>query len=920
MKNFIVKVFLACFVAAVFGGCAEEDTQGVGDFNLEVRTVGPDFVEVYVTAPSSVEMAYALEKEAGVVSAAVLFMVGDTKIVNPGDLIRLDNVLDSETEYHLYAVAKLNAESYSKVISQKFTTQAYNFNRLLTVVQNKLDGYRVHITVPKSTKDSGNVIRYSAASQAIYNIIKDNAGDETYHVLESIVANGNRHGNYTHNDTTLLRDNSNVVLLDINGNPVLDEFGDQIDIHDPITPGEPTVFIAGECRLGTDEEMGAITNFYYGATDKAYNVPVFDWDTVNPAFDWNNTDRDDWTGTGWTGAFQKLVFKTVEPGLCDATVNIDIPEDEITSTEAMVYFDMDDEVSRYVYMILDNATYNSVVDIYLDKKGAPQEEIDKEFQWFLTSWLAFYEWGVGAYTSDTQVNAAVFFNEGVLGGDETYHVLCTVMVDDPNVKDNPTNAANQRFIHKTFRTKEKKELPPVIEVKAVTPKEPYHATFNIKAPNKDLVGAYYAANYSREFKLMLNSGYTYETLLKGNYTLDSDEIAKINSDEGLEMSFPGLDGEVMRFAIYGCNYEYTFNAFGEKEGTGWADCLIPNAEKVARIESPLYEALAGDWTATATAKINEKDEDGNIVSRNATLTSKVTISNEIPEMPDAVGEDVYAVYATIKDKDGNVKYGRDEVDDMFEELHLLTDNFNEYRVKGQNRLLCTGFLDYDYYENGRMAYKSPYALFSDVDYSSVDVPQLVYDFGPKWYLQLHDDGTVTVPFSTEYLPPMHSWPGYPFYVGGVGGEGDNRIAFLDGEDVSAGALPGFPVEISDDYQTITIKPIVRSDVNYYMNAVGVAQGSYELISTIFTEIVLTKGWKDSGSKPKSKAKSKAQETFASRVNGPAAAPEARIYKSVTKLEPAVRKNFKVDESPNIVTMDMVNKTREKILERYNVKK
>ncbi len=917
MKNFLIKASVICLAVAAFIGCVPTNNGGVGDFNLAVKNLGPDFVELSVTAPSAVEIAYKLTTEPEALSAAVLFMTGKTMTVNPGDVIKLADNLQSDTDYHVYAAAKLNAEEYSKVVALEFTTQAYNFDRLLTVVEKKLDGYRVHITVPQSTKDAGNVIRYSAASQAIYNVIKDRSGDETYHVLESIVANGNRHGNYTKEDLTLLRDNSNIVLLDAEGNPVLDDEGNTIDIHDPISPGEPTVVIAGECRYGTDEEMGAITGFYYGVNDKAYNVPVFDWDTVDDNFDWSITDRDDWTGTGWTGAFQKLVFQVVEPGVCDATVKIEIPEDEITVTDAKIYFDMDEEVSRYFYMVLDDATYNGVVDVYLDLKGAPLEEINAGLQWFLTSWIAFYEWGIGAMTADSQVNAGYYFADGFLNGGDTYHVLCTVMVDDPSIDGNPTNGANQRFIHKTFKARNKTKPAPVIEVKSVPSEEEYMATFNIKAPDKDLMGAYYAANYSKEFKLMLNAGYTYETLLKGNYTFSGAEIEKINSDEGLTMSIPSLDGEQMRLAVYGCNDEYTFNAINkDKEGAGWADCDVPMANKVAKIDSKFYDLLAGDWTATATAKINESDEDGNVVSRNAKLTSKVTISREIPNVPDAVGEDVYKVYASIKDKDGNEKYSRDEVDAMFEELSILTDRFDEYRIQGQNRMLCSGFLDYDYYENGRMKYKSPYDLFSDINYNSVDVPQLVYDFGPKWYLQMHADGTVTVPFSTEYLPPMHSWPGYPFYVGGVGG----GVAVLDGTKadgtkVDPSELPGFPVEISEDYNTITIKPIVRDEVSYYMNSVGVTDQGYELISTILTEIVLTRGWDDKDAKTKAAAPS----VSATRVNGPAVAPETKVYKSMTKLEPKSYANFEVDETPNVVTMEMVNKTTEKILERYNVK-
>ncbi len=905
MKNFLLKSSLLCILAAAFLSC-DKDFKAVGDFNLSIKEVGPDYVDLFVTAPSTVEMAYMLTTDVKAVSAAVLFMTGETQTVNPGDVIKLNKNLQSKTAYRIYAAAKLDEQNYSKVVSVEFETKEFNFDKLLSVVETKHDGYRVHITVPQSTKEAGNVIRYSAASAAMFNVVKNNTGDEGYHILQSVIANGNRHGNYAKNDTTLLRDNSNIVVMK-DGEPVLDSEGNQIDIHDPITPGEPTIFLAGECRWGSDEEMGAITKWYYGVKDSAYVVPLFDWDTVDASFDWSITERDNWVGSGWTGAFQKLVFRTKEPGLCDATVNIEIPEDEITVTGANVYFDMDDEVSRYVYMILDNATYNGVVDQYLDKKGAPQDEIDREFQWFLTSWLAFYEWGIGAYTEDTQVNAASFFNDGVLMGGETYHVLCTVMVDDPTLKDNPDNAANQRFIHKTFKAKEKTKPAPIIKIKAIEAPNAYEAAFNIKAPNKDLEGAYMAANYSREFQLMLNAGYTYETLLKGNYQFKTEEIKAINSDAGYDIYFDSLDGEEMRLAVYGCNDEYTFNIIDKKvEGDGWADCQVPMAPKAERINSPLYDALVGDWTATATAKINETDADGNVVSRKATLTSKVTISREIPNMPDAVGQDIYDLYESLD-------YDNEEVDAMFDELTTLTDRFDEYRIQGQNRLLCSGFLDYDYYENGRMSYKSPYDLFCDKDYNSVDVPQLVYDFGPKWFLQINSDGTVTVPFSTEYLPPMHSWPGYPFYIGGVA-----DVAFLDQDGATPTSLPGFPVEVSSDYKKITIKPVVNNGTPYYMNAVGVADGSYELISTILSEIVLTKGWDASSSKTSTKAV--LPNVTPAKVNCVAAPPKAKVYKSVadfSKMAPV--KTFKVDETPNIVTMEMVNKTTDRILEYYNVK-
>ncbi len=899
-------------------GCNPENLNGgTGDFNLTLKEAGPDYVEFYVTAPSTVEMAYVISTESQMLTAPVLFMTGEKMEVSPKQVIRLGGNLQSDTDYYLYAAAKIDSKNYSEMFTLNFTTKAYDFDRLLTVVKTSYDGYKIHVTVPEEVKERGNAIRYGGTNQAFYNVLVSQTGSEAVHVLNSVVANGNRHGNYTLDDATLLYDNSNIVLLDENGDPVLDENGDQIDIHEPIAPGEPTVFLAGECAYGTDKEMGAITGWYYGVSDKSYQVALFDWNTIDPAFDWNNTDRDNdqWGGSGWTGAFQKLVFKTKEPGHTDATVHIDIPEDEITVTDAMIYFDMDDEVSRYFYIILDNSTYNQVVDVYLGKRGASQEEIDEAFQWFLTSYLAFYEWGIGGIMEDTQVNAAQSFQNNVLMGGETYHVLCTVQVDDPNEPDNPTNGGLQNFVHKTFTAKEKTKGAPVVEVTPVNTGDPFLASFNIKAPNSEnnLAGAYWACNYSREFQLMVNAGYSYESILQSNYTFASEEIQAINSEEGFTVSFNILDGETMRFVVYGCNDEFTFNRIDlETSGAGWADYKAPMAEADPYLDSPLYEALAGDWTATATIKINEQQGE-DIISRNVTHSSKVTIGRSINDFPESgLTDGDYALYGSKS---------REEVDGMYDELNLLAEIFAESRLEGKNRMLCTGFIDFDYQSPSRIDYMSLYDLFTSTEYSSVDVPQLVYDFGPKWFLEVQEDGSVIVPMSSMYLPPMHAWPGYPFYVGGYGvGTDGTAYAFYEGTET----IKGFPVEVSSDYNKITIKPIVLDDGSkYYMNALGVnaqSYGSVEIVATVLTEVVLTRGWTE----PKAKTTdyvSVPVKARAATMDGKTVAemPKAKVIKSVTDLKVNPRKNFKVDETPNVVTMEMVDATTEKILKHFNVK-
>jgi hypothetical protein len=357
--------------------------------------------------------------------------------------------------------------------------------------------------------------------------------------------------------------------------------------------------------------------------------------------------------------------------------------------------------------------------------------------------------------------------------------------------------------------------------------------------------AYYGVIYTREWQLKFNQEATYESLLKGNYYFSSDELAKINSSEGLNFSVYTLDGETTRLAVYGCNDEYTYNTVDPTDQEiangvprGWADYTAPYAEGSGpnSAYASVAEKISGVWTASAvlSAKQVVDEESGTTESYNITHKSRIEISAHMPEIPSPMPDSVYTIYG------GNTA----DVDGMYEELVMLSEAFEEYRLKSNSRLLSAGFLDFDYYnDGGRLDWYSPYDLFVDRYYSSVDVAQLVYDFGPKWFFQVQADGSVIVPFSSYYLPPMHNWPGYSFYVGGVGESSGQQVAIYEATE----EYPGFPVEISEDGNKIVIKPIDYNGTLLYMNALGFSQdaimsGTVEIVAPVISEITLTRGW------------------------------------------------------------------------------
>ena len=891
MKNLLklLVVTALCAFSCVFTGC-QEKLKG-NEFSLSVKEAGADFITLAVTASKPMEIAYKVTTKAQLVTPAVLFKTGEVIEVADGDVIELREGIQQDTHYYIYAVARFDETTYSERISLEATTTKYEFNELITIVETYLDGYKAHITVPQETKDRNHAIRAGSMPLSWYYLMTSSKGQTTVDV-QAIASNGNPYEGHMFTDSTIVLNDKNVILLDEKGNPVLDENNEQIDIHDPIVPGEPTILIAGETYYGTPEDFNYVVG-YTAPTMDSWSVPYFDPEKRE-----------------WLGAFQKKEFFTKEPTLCDATVEIDIPEDEITVTDAMIYFEMSDDAYSYFYIVLDNSTYNQILSTYLNGN-------EDWYRWFLTSYIGFYEWGIFPETENIAVNAASSFVEPLTGG-ETYHVLVTVFGDE--------DGATQRFIHKTFKAKDKTKVAPVIEVTAIESSDPYTATFNIKAGAdskgnvQPIMGAYWVCNYARDFELMFNADYTYATLLKNmGWTFSSEEIAQVNSPEGLTVTFPTLDGEVTRFAAYGCNDEYTFNVIDEEHTAGWADCKSPLAESVAPVSSELFTLLEGDWTASAKLRAMQQEPDGSILTYHVDHKSKINISASAPELPATLDESVYGLYAGTPEKPGKSK---EEVDNMYEELKELSDLFTESRLVGQNRLLCSGFMDFDpaapQLGVNRLEFRSPYDLFVATDYSSVDVSQLIYDFGPKWFLQIQEDGSVIVPFHSMMLPPMSNWPGYAFYTGGVA----DGMAFYDSNE----SYPGFPVEISDDLNTITIKPIVlndgATDYYYYMNAIGVSQqGGLEIISTVITDIVLKRGWTETAA-ASSKVACSAPANSVTAINMDGSyvneLPKAVVCKSMTEFKAQELPSYTRKEKANVVTKEMVDETSAKILRKYNL--
>ena len=218
----------------------------------------------------------------------------------------------------------------------------------------------------------------------------------------------------------------------------------------------------------------------------------------------------------------------------------------------------------------------------------------------------------------------------------------------------------------------------------------------------------------------------------------------------------------------------------------------------------------------------------------ATHTSNVTIGNF--EYPENLTEEHYQIF----NRHG---VSRENADLYYGEFKTAAKTFID-NTRDQNRILMNGF-DLAGGLHSYFTYSDPFSLFVSDTYNGYTSEMPLYDFGPKWYLEVAADGSVTAPFNINYFTPMSSWyaENYAIYeshfiaydpINGlpVGYMGDAEGNYVNGH---------FPVEISEDGNTITIKPLVHSGVSYYPNAaVYYGMGQYSVQVAVISEIVLTR--------------------------------------------------------------------------------
>ena len=866
-----IGVAMIAVICGILAGCTK-----TVEFSVNFKSANAGYVVVDATVGTPTEVAYLCQETALPVEDPALINMSGTKVTfaKSGEQKLLAD-LKENTEYHLYLVARLSATEFSPVYVFTFTTGSFEFSQLATVVATMHDGFKMHITVPQSVAQStpgtpgSRGIRYTLTDIMTYNLMRQNS-DEYWMLLTNA-------GMHTTESTTLeFSDETNRMQSseDLNEDGVVNEF-DQTIKWNPVSPGEPIVFLAGEFEWmelpdeykGEEAPNYVVDGWTYPAGWSAgYYLPMLDGEQYDKHYGLTKSvgmyDAIDITSpidAMWTGAYQKKLFRALEPGKLDGKVDVEIVE--LGPVDATINFLPTDNVLFYSFCVLDDGTYGEMMKLL-----GQREEL---LQWATGSYFAMYNFGSLTAQGAAQLVLSSHYYD--VPADTKYHVLVTGMGDELGT--------TQCFTHFTFNTPPKtKTKGPKIEVTALEDESsPYEAKFNIKCTSvadNPAVRCYYGANYKRDWIYAVNSGGTYLSYGQTNQ-FSSAELAKINSEEGLVISIPTIDGETTRLVVVGFNDENTPNDLNYED--------ILDCPAVADLTTPYYEAefcpayremssaLAGDWTMSATV-ISGEDR--------VTLKKNVEILSEYTDYPSDITPEIMDVYHE------HTKWNDDEIIAYYDEFLATAKAFNTKRLANQNKLMLMGWLD----GGVDVAYQTmtPYDLFVSETISTVDVPSIFNDFGPKMFIEVTEENgqpKLSITADMYFGSPVMNWSDAFYMAGFADQESNNTIFYYADPTTGYYASPlVFDVELSNNNNTITIKPIVGTNgVTYYPNVIGQdsTTGRYLLNNPIVSEVVLTRGHS-------ADAKSSVRKSSGKSVVAPATEALEIVHKPMTRLEKPVQ--------------------------------
>lgn len=879
MKKFIFALSRFAMLVAAIAMIACGESNGVNDDptpepepeptptpELEVKMeaslvkTGTSTAELKLTTLNIGQYAYSVDVAGANTSELtpdIIFAICTNYNCKDGDnTVIVENLAPATSYVVTIAGATIEDEFYEQTVKVELTTS--NFAEELTVFDVDYKSVSVHLNFPHDKVQKGNVLKWGITELPLY---FENLLNKGYCDAEMLNRNDNYYPVVTTDNRTWVFNEENSVITGPDG--------EVQDLYDPVVPGQPMYFMLGEYAWADE-------NVNHNGWGEGYYSALFDTDNFYK----------DWAATGysktpnqadyWSGYYRKELIEAKEPTKMSAKPTITTA---LTPRGGKITITPTEDIKLFCYAIIAPSIQMQILPL-LDNKS-------KYMQWYITSYHAFMSGVADTAYGPTEINLDEIFYDGMAQNTEyTLHV--TSMGNDIGSK--------QSYVtHKFTLPKPTKPAAKVTVTGIDNPNGPNEwdkAWFNIKCASGDAVKIKWISNYKREWDALFNQytkvGYTMDQAMDmvissyGNSFSDA-EIAAINSPEGYNLYFSSRADSNTVLGVRVMNDEGSISY-----ATGNVQTVKePHATPVT---SSLFEDLKGEWTASTTIYYAHWHYCKTPGDKNHDCGNKDTNNGQYIVIAEP-GDNNYMVYATEQISSdvviGDIGYEqtlpeevyqlffeasslktKEEVDAVYEQFKGAVDEFNA-NTRGQNRILCQGFefeVDDDKIKCGipehneshdgkcDTQYASPYELFiADGDtYSAYNYESPIFDFGPKWYLEVAADGTVTVPFNTDYFAPMSYWGKYEYHLIAA-----SNTAYLanGGEDKNNNVVNGrFPVTISADKNTITINPVrhthsvTNSETNisttitedFYPNIARMYNGQFQFYSRIIAPIVLTR--------------------------------------------------------------------------------
>ena len=335
-----------------------DNIEKLAKVELALVEAGSESLTIKVTTNVIKECAYICEPAESAEGGTPEYLFEKGTVISTVDgenTFTIDSLLPQK-EYKITLAAKIINDKFVEKPFELIVKTA-DYEKLVTLIDQKYNGYAVHIQIPESIeKNDSLAIRYTAACLPMYNFRKYQfpfpGGVPDAEAL-------------TDNGGVYLRASQDVIIDEEHGVIEDPEMG-TIVIYDPIAPGEPCVFMAGEFEFGEDE---------YGRGEGYYNAK-FDYDGYMKAIEETGEANE---ADYWTGLYQKELVSSRAPQHMDNKLNIEAIK--LTPNTALYSFKPEEGVMQYIILPIDEETYGFVMQLL--------ENNTDYLQWFTTSFFAF---------------------------------------------------------------------------------------------------------------------------------------------------------------------------------------------------------------------------------------------------------------------------------------------------------------------------------------------------------------------------------------------------------------------------------------------------------------------------------------------------------------------------------------------------